>query len=95
MKNPKSNNNPLSRRAFIKSVAAGGGALCLLGMANSLTAQDLEVYSEPNRVKGINEPIGSCAVVGEAVAAVAAVAVAPVVGRLWRWWILIEEVHSL
>jgi hypothetical protein len=60
MKNPKSTKNVLSRRAFMKSVAAGGGALILLGtMGNSLTAQDLEVYSEPKRSK-INAPIGSC-----------------------------------
>jgi hypothetical protein len=61
MKNPKSTKNVLSRRSFIKSVAVGGGALCLLGkMGNSLAAQDLEVFSEPKRAKDINEPIGFC-----------------------------------
>ena len=61
MKNPKSTKNVMSRRAFMKSVAAGGGALILLGtMVNSLTAQDLEVFSEPHIVKDPNKPIGMC-----------------------------------
>ena len=61
MKNPKSTKKVFSRRSFIKSVAAGGGALYLLGkVGNSLAAQDLEVFSEPNKAKDINEPIGAC-----------------------------------
>lgn len=61
MKKPESTKKVLSRRFFIKSVATGRGALFLLGkMANSLTAQDLEVFSEPKGAKGINEPIGFC-----------------------------------
>ena len=61
MKNPKSTKKVLSRRSFIKSVAAGGGALVLLGkMGNSLTAQDLEVFSDPKRAKDIDAPIGFC-----------------------------------
>jgi len=61
MKNPESTKKTLSRRFFIKSVAVGGGALFLLGkMANSLKAQDLEVFSEPKGAKDINAPIGYC-----------------------------------
>lgn len=61
MKNPKSTKKVWSRRSFIKSVAAGGGALYLLGkVGNALTAQDLEVFSEPKRAKDINAPIGYC-----------------------------------
>jgi hypothetical protein len=61
MKNPESTKKVLSRRSFIKSAAAGGGALYLLGMmGNSLTAQDLEVFSEPQRSEDINAPYGRC-----------------------------------
>ena len=61
MKKPESKKNVLSRRAFMKSVAAGGGALFFLGlMGNSLTAKDLEVFSEPKSAEGINETIGFC-----------------------------------
>jgi len=61
MKNPKPTKKVLSRRSFIKSVTIGGGTLVLLGkLGNSLTAQDLEVFSEPNKAKGINEPVGVC-----------------------------------
>jgi|GEM_PF-6534302 anaerobic selenocysteine-containing dehydrogenase len=61
MKKPESTKNVLSRRAFMKSVAAGGGALCLLGlMGKSLSAKDIEVFSEPKRTKKTNEPIGMC-----------------------------------
>jgi len=62
MKKPESTKNVLSRRAFMKSMAAGGGALVLLGtMVNSLRASDLEVFTEPKpkSAKG-NEPIGEC-----------------------------------
>jgi len=61
MKNPESTKIFLSRRSFMKSVAPGGGALYLLGkMGNPLTAQDLEVFSEPKRAKDINAASGSC-----------------------------------
>jgi hypothetical protein len=61
MKNPESTKKVLSRRSFMKVVASGGGALCLLSMmGNSLSAQDLEVFSDPKKAKGINEPIGMC-----------------------------------
>lgn len=61
MKNPESTTNILSRQSFMKSVAPGGGALYLLRkMGNPLTAQDLEVFSEPNRAKDINTISGRC-----------------------------------
>lgn len=61
MKNPKSTKKVFSRRSFIKSLAAGGGAVYLLGkVGNSLAAQDLEVFSEPKSAKGTNEPSGTC-----------------------------------
>lgn len=61
MKKPESTKKVLSRRSFMKLVAAGGGALYVLGkVGNSLAAQDLEVFSDPNRAKDINAPIGSC-----------------------------------
>jgi len=31
-----------------------------LGPVTALTAQDFEVFSEPNKAKGINEPVGVC-----------------------------------
>ena len=60
MKDDKSKKDAYSRRSFIKSVTLGGGALCLLGMANTLTAQHFEVFSEANKAKDLNKPIGSC-----------------------------------
>ncbi|MDO9574306.1 MAG: twin-arginine translocation signal domain-containing protein [Candidatus Contubernalis sp.] len=61
MKNPQSTKKVLTRRSFMKLVAAGGGGLYLLGkMGNALAAQDLEVYSEPQKAKDIHEPIGMC-----------------------------------
>jgi hypothetical protein len=61
MKKPDSTKKVLSRRSFMKLVAAGGGGLFLLGkMGNTLSAQDLEVFSEPKRAKDVNEPIGFC-----------------------------------
>ncbi len=60
MKKAESTKKVLSRRAFMKSVATGGGALILLGtVVNSLTAQDLEVLSSPKRAK-LNEPGAAC-----------------------------------
>ena len=61
MKNPDSTKKVLSRRSFMKLVAAGGGGLYLLGkMGNALAAKDLEVFSEPKGAKDINTPIGMC-----------------------------------
>ncbi len=60
MKKSESKKNVLSRRAFMKSVTAGGGALVFLGlMGNSLSANDLEVFSDPKRAK-VNETAGFC-----------------------------------
>jgi len=61
MKNTDSTKKASSRRSFIKSVTLGGGALYLLGkVGNSLAAQDFEVFSDPNRARDINGPIGAC-----------------------------------